>query len=261
ATSTFTPYAERDRERERERGGRGRSIYGAGSGGAPARSASYVNVRVNVNVGYGGTGTAAFTAVRARSTPAQQSYEYVPPPLNTVVQYPLQYAAQIAPLSASSNTAAARKDDAPPDASLVFVALRPCVPALAPPAFTFNDEPRVAVRTAARGDAAAAAFVRCFLCFLFDGGHGDLGRCRWWVRGIRVSAPHTLTALWDYVNAGHGGVVQQPQVHSRFVMDTDSVLFSGPLDTSTPLHRRLSRQCLRGTRLRTRNRTRAERTR
>ncbi|KAJ7030192.1 hypothetical protein C8F04DRAFT_1367887 [Mycena alexandri] len=80
-TNTFTPYAERERERER-----GRSIYasgGGGGGGTPARSASYVNVS-----GYGGTPTTT------------RQYEYVPPPPSTVVQYPPQYAAQVA---ASSN--------------------------------------------------------------------------------------------------------------------------------------------------------------
>ncbi|KAJ7742080.1 hypothetical protein B0H16DRAFT_1861505 [Mycena metata] len=169
ATSTFTPYAECDRERKRERGREGARFTAREAEG----DACEVGVVCEcVNVGYSGTGTTPFTAVRVRSTPAQQSYEYVPPQ-STVVQYPPQSAAQIAAVSASSNTSGSQHHQQQQHGEMTHLpapvssfAVRPCIPALASPAFSFDDEPaRVAVRAPARGDAAAAAFV---LCFLFD---------------------------------------------------------------------------------------------
>ncbi|KAJ7742073.1 hypothetical protein B0H16DRAFT_1728330 [Mycena metata] len=172
-TSMFTPYAVRDRERERERERRrGRSIYGVWRDGDDP-----------------------VTAVEARSTPAQQSYEYVPPPPSTVVQP--RYAAQIAAVSASSNNSGSQPQQ---HGHQQTTHLSTSVSSSSPYAHAYQHQQhaldhelaRVTVRAPARGDAGAAAFV--------------VG-----TRDQSQYPAHMLTARWDYANAGDGGVVQQPQ--------------------------------------------------
>ncbi|KAJ7735316.1 hypothetical protein B0H16DRAFT_1576230 [Mycena metata] len=151
ATSTFTPYAERERERERERAeserGRGRSIYGAG-GGTLTRSASYVNV------GYGTTPSRTSTCRRrqARWCSTRRGTLRRSPPHLLLQQF----------LFAASAAAA---DDTPPDATCTVTVRAP------------------ARAVFARGDAAAAAFVLCFVISLlfgdlFFGGYDYSRRCR-----------------------------------------------------------------------------------
>ncbi|KAJ7735309.1 hypothetical protein B0H16DRAFT_1467146 [Mycena metata] len=74
------------------------------------------------------------------------------------------------------------------------------VPAPAPGARALDDE-------LARITAAASIL---FVCFIFDGDHGD-GYARNQRQSQSQYLPHTLTARWDSANAGHGGVVSEPQ--------------------------------------------------
>ncbi|KAJ7742083.1 hypothetical protein B0H16DRAFT_1861519 [Mycena metata] len=156
--------------------------------------------------------------------PAQQSYKYVPPSPSTVVQYPPRYSAQIAAASASSNNSGSQHhqhghQQTTRDTILGSVALRSRIPA--PAARALDNEPaRVAVQAPARvvfargtpppppSSSPSSSSASSTATTVTSGGGGYAGSQN---QVPSQYPPDTLTARSDYANAGHSGVVSQPQ--------------------------------------------------